>query len=164
MGFWNTLGNIAKIAAPVVGAAVGGPAGLAIGSAVSSGIGGLQADRKKGKLNNDALQLAMERWKAMEPFRQQALTIGQNLQPSRPDLSSVFANGNPFARQQPDLSGLMLPKAPPPASVPSAPEMSRPRGGRRMPPGMGGPHVMDRPGMEHMMLQRALQGRGEMMT
>lgn len=41
MGFWETLGNVAQVAAPIVGGAIGGPAGAAAGSAIAGGIGAI---------------------------------------------------------------------------------------------------------------------------
>ena len=41
MGFFETLGNIAQVAAPIVGGALGGPAGAAAGSAIAGGIGAI---------------------------------------------------------------------------------------------------------------------------
>ena len=41
MEFFETLGNIAQVAAPIVGGALGGPAGAAAGSAIAGGIGAI---------------------------------------------------------------------------------------------------------------------------
>lgn len=42
MGLGDFLGNIAQVAAPIVGGAIGGPAGAAAGSAIAGGIGAIR--------------------------------------------------------------------------------------------------------------------------
>lgn len=52
MSFLNTLGSIAKIAAPIVGTIAGGPFGALIGAGISKAIGGIQQGSEAGQINN----------------------------------------------------------------------------------------------------------------
>jgi len=158
MGFWNTLGSIAKVAAPVVGSIVAPGIGTALGGALSGAIGGAQAQSKAGKLNDQVLKMALARDQELAPLRAQAIAMGQNLQPARPDLSSAFASGNPFARQKPDVSMLSMPRlGGMTGGAPTPPARGGMGGGMG---GMGGGMA----GMNPQALQQALRQRGEMMA
>lgn len=51
MSFLNILGDIGKIAAPVVGGIAGGPFGAALGAGIGKAIGGLQEDSEANALS-----------------------------------------------------------------------------------------------------------------
>ena len=60
-------------------------------------------------INDQMLQQAMARYKETAPLRARAVSLGQNLQAQRPDLSATFASGNPFQRP---IDRSQLPTAP----------------------------------------------------
>lgn len=99
MGF---LGSLLKVAAPVGGFLLGGPAGAMAGSAVASGIAGAEKGAQADKLRQQQMAMAQERFKAGAPFRQRLADLAFRPPAQRPDLSGLVADpGNPYARVAP---------------------------------------------------------------
>lgn len=91
------LGSLLKVAAPVAGFALGGPAGAMLGSGVSGAIQGGEDEAKANKLSDQALRLQMQEYTANAPLRDKARTMALAGQPERKDLSQLFASpGNVY--------------------------------------------------------------------
>lgn len=121
MGF---LGDVLKVAAPVAGFALGGPAGAMLGSAVAGGVSGAQKDAKANKMSQQAQNIAMGNWNQTAPLRSRALEMAMAPRAQREDTSALFADpGNPYSRvvsrPSADLSRVAGPVAPAEASSPS---------------------------------------------
>lgn len=111
-GFW---GGVRKLGSGLLNGVTGGSGGSGggLGNLALGGLAGYQAlnaanaSKRAGQLSDKAINLAESQWNAGAPLR----TAGQArlLNPTRPDLSGVFANAsNPFA----------APLAPPASPVP----------------------------------------------
>lgn len=151
MGFFKTLGKIAKAAAPVAASFIPGVGPIA-GAAVGAALSGIGNQNQAGQLNKRALDMALERDRGLAPVRQRALGLALAPRGQREDLSGLFADpGNPYSRVVPrpapsaDLSRVA------PASAPTAPpasgfagvrqaitEARNQRAGQRAPGGKGG--------------------------
>lgn len=130
MGF---LSGLLKVAAPVGGFLLGGPAGAMAGSAIASGISGSEKGAKADKLREQQTAQAQQRFQAGAPFRQRLAELAKRPTAERPDLSALVADpGNPYARVAP------RPQMRPTLAQAAAPQVlapSRPTGGLQ---GLGG--------------------------
>lgn len=126
MGF---LGKLLKVAAPVGGFLLGGPAGAAAGSAVASGIAGAEKGAQADKLRQQQMAMAQERFKAGAPFRQRLADLAARPTAQRPDMSGLVADpGNPYARVAPRPSFRPEPMAGPSLAEQAFPPSVNPSG------------------------------------
>ena len=141
MGLGKILKKGLGIAA-TVGSVVPGPWQLPA-AAVSTGLGMLESGKRQAKADKyrgKGLDLALGEYTRRAPIRNRALDLALRGLPSRPDLSSDFADPtNPFARSIGPLQSLDPVGAPPvprPPSFPSGPGgIMGPEGGGVLGPG-----------------------------
>lgn len=101
------LGSLLKVAAPVAGFALGGPAGAAAGSAIGGAIAGSQDQAKAGKLTDQASALKMAEYNQLAPVRQKAIDLALAPNPQRLKLGAIFEDrGNPYNRAGNGISAL----------------------------------------------------------
>lgn len=133
------LGDILKIAAPVGGFLVGGPAGAMAGAGIAQGIGAGENQSKANDLTQQAYNTRMGEWNADAPLRARARQVAMQGVPQRPDFSAIFSDpGNPYAKNMrtPQVASWMPPNSPA-APVASAPQPQVPTTGFNVPGAIG---------------------------
>lgn len=90
------MGWLGKVLGGAAGFALGGPMGAGLGASLGSSI---DSQSSADKLNEQALEIANQRYAAGAPYRSKLAEVALNLPSERPDLSGIFADaGNPYAR------------------------------------------------------------------
>lgn len=106
MGF---LDSLLPIAGGVGGFLLGGPAGAAAGYGIGKGVaGGNKAQQQADQLQQQAMNIALQRWKEGERYRSALADKAFNLQPQRENLTALYRDpGNPYDR----TAAIQLPRA-----------------------------------------------------
>jgi hypothetical protein len=107
------LDSILKIAAPVGGFLIGGPAGAAAGAGIAGGIAG---GNKADKASQQQMDLQRQRYEAGAPYRAKLPGLLAAIPTQRENLDSIFSDpGNVYSRQ------ISRPPAPSPMGAPVPP-------------------------------------------